>query len=323
MQKKARSFDSSQGSDDDDESLSGEASRNREARLPAPMQTESSTRREIGVFDSGVGGFTVLRELRKLLPHARLRYLADTAYAPYGSRSPEEIRARSLAITEHLIAQGAQLVVVACNTATAHAIETLRTRWPALPFVGTEPGIKPAVAMTRNGRIGLLATPATAASARLQALIERHAKGCEVVVRGCPGVVEHIEAGDLDSAALRQLVDEHCTPLRAAGIDTALLGCTHYPLIEPLWRAALGPDIALLRIETAVARRAADLWPAASDEAALDIETSGDPAALRGWLGRVLGWPDAPVYAWRPQSKTASSCWPSEREDRTGARDGT
>lgn len=267
------------------------------------MQTEPSTRRrEIGVFDSGVGGFTVLRELRKLLPHARLRYLADTAYAPYGSRSPEEIRARCLAITEHLIAQGAQLVVVACNTATAHAIETLRARWPTLPIVGTEPGIKPAVAMTHNGRIGLLATPATATSARLKALIERHAKGCEVVVRGCPGIVEHIEAGDLDSPTLRRLIDEHCAPLRAAGIDTALLGCTHYPLVEPLWQAALGQDIALLRIETAVARRAADLWPAACDAAALEIQTSGDPATLRGWIARVLGWPDAPVCAWQPQS---------------------
>lgn len=266
------------------------------------MQTDSFPCREIGVFDSGVGGFTVLRELRKLLPDARLRYLADTAYAPYGSRSPEEIRARSIAITEHLIAQGAGLIVVACNTATAHAIETLRTRWPALPFVGTEPGIKPAVAMTRNGRIGLLATPATAASVRLQALIERHANGCAVVVRGCPGIVEHIEAGDLDSPALRQLVAEHCAPLRAAGVDTALLGCTHYPLIEPLWQAALGPDITLLRIETAVARRAADLWSTASDRAALDIETSGDPAALRGWMTRVLGWSIPQVHAWQPQS---------------------
>lgn len=268
------------------------------------MQTDSSPRREIGVFDSGVGGFTVLRELRQLLPKTRLRYLADTAYAPYGNRSPEEIRARSIAITEHLVAQGAELIVVACNTATAHAIEALRARWPTLPFVGTEPGIKPAVATTSNRRVGLLATPATAVSARLRALIERHANGCEVVVQGCPGIVEHIEAGDLDSPMLRGLVEQHCAPLRHARVDTALLGCTHYPLIEPLWRSALGPDVTLLRIETAVARRAADLWKPVQDEAAaLDIETSGEPTTLRDWIKQVLGWQDLQVHAWQPESK--------------------
>lgn len=268
------------------------------------MQIAPSPRREIGVFDSGVGGFTVLRELRALLPAARLRYLADTAYAPYGSRSPEEIRARSFAISEHLIERGAGLVVIACNTATAHAIEALRARWPDLPFVGTEPGIKPAVAATRNGRIGLLATPATAASARLRALIERHVGDHQVVVQGCAGVVDHIEAGDLDSAALRALVGRHCEPLRAAGVDTALLGCTHYPFIEPLWRAALGPGVELLRIETAVARRAQSLWrSAANEQPALNIETSGDPAVLQGWMAKVLGWQGTAVSAWQPESR--------------------
>lgn len=264
-----------------------------------PMQTDPSPRREIGVFDSGVGGFTVLRELRTLLPHAPLRYLADTAYAPYGSRSPDDIRARSFAITEHLIEQGAGLIVIACNTATAHAIEALRARWPDLPFVGTEPGIKPAVAATRNGHVGLLATSATAASARLRALIERHAGDRNIVVQGCPGVVDHIEAGDLDSAELRQLVDRHCEPLRAAGVDTALLGCTHYPLIEPLWRSALGPHVRLLRIETAVARRAADLWESRRDDApTLHIETSGNPAILQAWMAAVLGWHQPAVQHW-------------------------
>lgn len=262
------------------------------------MQTDSPPDREIGVFDSGVGGFTVLRELRRLLPTARLRYLADTAYAPYGNRSPDEIRARSFAITEHLIERGAALIVVACNTATAHAIEALRARWPALPFVGTEPGIKPAVAATRNGRIGLLATPATAESARLRALIERHIGSNEVVVQGCPGIVDRIEAGDLGSAELRALVGHHCMPLRAAGVDTALLGCTHYPLIEPLWQAALGPGVKLLHIETAVARRAVDLWTSGTESPTLQIETSGDEASLARWVERVLGWREPDVRHW-------------------------
>ncbi|MCE4553306.1 glutamate racemase [Pelomonas cellulosilytica] len=262
------------------------------------MQIDSPTAREIGVFDSGVGGLTVLRELRRLLPDARLRYLADTAYAPYGGRSADDIRARSMAITEHLIDCGAGLIVIACNTATAHAIEALRARWPALPFVGTEPGIKPAVAATRNGRIGLLATSATAASARLRALIDRHANGREVIVRGCPGIVEHIEAGDLDSPLLRRLVEEHCAPLRQAGVDTVLLGCTHYPLIEPLWQAALAPNVELLHIETAVARRAVDLWTPTGGNATLQVETSGDPTTLQDWIAQVLGWRGLHVQAW-------------------------
>lgn len=254
---------------------------------------------QIGVFDSGVGGLTVLRELRALLPHAALHYLADAAYAPYGTRSPDAIRERSLAIAAHLIDSGARLVVVACNTATAHGIEALRARWPEVAFVGTEPGIKPAVAASRNGRIGLLATPATAASARLRGLIERHASGRDVIVQGCPGIVEHIEAGDLDSPALRTLVHQHCLRLREAGVDTALLGCTHYPLIEPLWREALGPEVTLLRIEIAVARRAADLWTSPPPPAQpLRIETSGDPAALASWMANVLGWRGLNVQAW-------------------------
>jgi glutamate racemase len=269
---------------------------------------DSHARREIGVFDSGVGGLTVLRELRVQLPTAKLRYVADTAYAPYGNRSTEEIQARSIAVTQHLIERGAELIVVACNTATAHAIEALRARWPALPFVGTEPGIKPAVAATRNGRIGLLATPATAASSRLRALIERHVGDKHAIVQGCAGVVDRIESGDLGSIELRALVDSYCAPLRAAGVDTALLGCTHYPFIEPLWRAALGPGVELLRIETAVARRAASLWPHTGGVPALCIETSGDPVALQGWISRVLGWQDIAVQAWQPETKTVSRC---------------
>jgi glutamate racemase len=287
------------------------------------MQIEPHPRREIGVFDSGVGGLTVLRELRALLPTTPLRYFADTAYAPYGGRSPEEIRARSFAVSEHLIAQGAELIVVACNTATAHAIEALRARWPGLPFVGTEPGIKPAVAATRNGRIGLLATPATAASARLRALIERHAGDREVVVQGCAGIVDHIEAGDLSSMELRALIDRCCEPLRIAGVDTALLGCTHYPLIEPLWQEALGPQVQLLRIETAVARRTADLWmPAQAGQATLDIQTSGNPGALRDWVQQVLGWHDMSVRLWRPESGNGQQMPNLGELSPVGARDG-
>ncbi|MFG6465875.1 glutamate racemase [Roseateles sp. BYS87W] len=267
----------------------------------APFESPS-----IGVFDSGVGGLTVLRELRSLLPHSALHYLADAAYAPYGTRTPEEIRARSRAITAHLLAQGARMVVIACNTATAHAIDDLRAQWPQVQFVGTEPGIKPAVALTRNGRIGLLATPSTAGSDRLRALIARHGGTSEFVVQGCAGVVDCIEAGDLDSPRLSALVDRYCEPLRMRRVDTVLLGCTHYPLIQPLWEAAMGPDVRVVRIEVAVARRACDLWAEPTPAAPrMQIETSGDPAALQRWISHVLGWQDTPVHAWHADTERA------------------
>lgn len=265
---------------------------------------------EIGVFDSGVGGLSVLRELHALLPEVRLHYVADTAFAPYGARSPAEIQDRSERISEHLLATGARLIVVACNTATAHAIDALRLRWPGVPFVGTEPGIKPAVAATRNGRIGVVTTVATAGSARYRALVAKHAEGIQVVTQPCPGVVDLIETGRLDSPELAALVDRHCAPLRAAGVDTVLLGCTHYPFIEPLWRAALGPDVQLLRIETAVARRAASLWSGAAEHGIAglpSLETSGSTAQLALWVHDVLGWTDAAVSRWSPESETASS----------------
>lgn len=256
---------------------------------------------EIGIFDSGVGGLTVLKELRALLPEADLRYLADSAHAPYGDRTADDIRQRSLQVAQHLVEAGSRLIVVACNTATAHAIEALRARWPEIAFVGIEPGIKPAVAATRNGRIGVLATPATTRSDRLHALIARYAEvGIEVCVQPCPGIVEHIESGDLGSPALRAKVDTHCAALRRAGVDTVLLGCTHYPLIEPLWRASLGPAVSILRIETAVAQRAAELWGRRGGAGRLQLECSGSPLALQSLVPHVLGARQLVVNHWQP-----------------------
>lgn len=250
----------------------------------------------IGVFDSGVGGLTVLRELRRQAPTVPLHYVADTAHAPYGERTADEIIQRCLRLSEHLIAQGAAVLVIACNTATAHAVQALRERWPKLPIVGTEPGIKPAVAATRNGRIGVLATPATIASARYQSLLSRHSGASQVISQPCPGLVDLIERGDFESPALRTLLDGFCAPLRAAGVDTVLMGCTHYPLIQALIQAAVGPDVQLLNIETAVARQAlsrwADLGLAAVDSPTV-LETTGDAAAFSEFARRALAWPQA------------------------------
>lgn len=261
------------------------------------MNDEPPVRRasSVGVFDSGVGGLTVLRELRRLMPAVPLHYVADTAHAPYGQRSSGYIAERSLRIAEHLIDEGTALLVVACNTATAHAIAALRERWPALPIVGIEPGIKPAVAASRNGRIGVMATPATMSSARYQALLARHAGTMQIVGQPCPGLVELIEAGDLESPALRELLVQLCQPLRAAEVDTVLMGCTHYPLIQALLQAELGSGVRLLNIETAVAQQAARLWASLGlqvGQASLRLETTGSANTLTQFVHNALGWSD-------------------------------
>ena len=251
----------------------------------------------IGVFDSGVGGLTVLRELHRQLPGVPLRYVADAAHAPYGEKSPNVIVERSLRVAAHLQERGAALLVVACNTATAHAIQALRERWPEMPVVGTEPGIKPAVLASRVGRVGVLATPATLESARFNALVERHAAGAQIVRQPCPGLANGIELGRFDDPALLALVERFCAPLRAAGVDTVLMGCTHYPLIRPLLQQALGADVQLLDIETAVAKQAARLWklPPLEGELVPTLATTGDAQALARFVSAALGWNDVKV----------------------------
>lgn len=248
----------------------------------------------LGVFDSGVGGLTVLRELRHQLPAVPMRYVADTLHAPYGERTPDYIIQRSLAVAGYLVDQGARVLVMACNTATAHAIAALRQRWPDLPIVGTEPGIKPAVAASRNGRIGVLATPSTIASARFAALIARHADQVRVFSQPCPGLVELIERGELDTPALHDLLQQLCRPLQEAEVDTVLMGCTHYPLIQPALQRTLGPQVQLLNIESAVAQQAAKQWQALGlDARAAEplVQTTGSAEALSRFVQQALGWP--------------------------------
>jgi glutamate racemase len=206
----------------------------------------------IGVFDSGVGGLSVLRHIRAALPAARLIYVADSAHVPYGDKTPAYIRARSLALVQFLAEQGAAAIVIACNTATAAAVSTLRDHY-RLPIVAMEPAIKPAAAATRSGVVGVLATVGTLESARFAALLERYAGTVEIVTQGCPGLVEQVERGDLAGAETRALVERYTAPLLARGADTLILGCTHYPFLAPLIRAVAGDDIALVDTGAAVA----------------------------------------------------------------------
>jgi glutamate racemase len=178
----------------------------------------------IGVFDSGVGGLSVLREIHAQLPNEALLYVADSGHVPYGEKSAEFIRERSQKIAEFLLAQGAKALVLACNTATVAAVADLRERYPQLPIVGMEPAVKPAASATRSGVVGVLATTGTLKSARFAALLDRFASDVRVVTQPCPGLVECVEAGDLDSLAVRQLLQGYVDPLLAAGCDTLILG---------------------------------------------------------------------------------------------------
>jgi glutamate racemase len=245
---------------------------------------------EIGVFDSGLGGLSVLRALMAGMPGVRFLYVADSAYAPYGERDAEEVTRRSLRITEFLVASGASGVVVACNTATAAAIDAIRTRHPTLPIVGIEPGLKPAVAATRNGRIGVMATPATLASERFDQLHQAQAQGSFVLKQPCPGLAYLIEQGDLDASTVVDAVQRFCEPLRRAEVDTVVLGCTHYPLVANHIQAALGAHVQLIDTADAVARHAAQRFGVAATHitTSLRLLTTGR-AADRAALERVAG----------------------------------
>ena len=237
----------------------------------------------IGVFDSGVGGLSVLRHIRQTLPDERLIYVADSGHVPYGDKSPEYIERRSLALTRFLIGQGADAIVIACNTATAAAAASLRSQF-GIPIVGMEPAVKPAVAATRSGVVGVLATVGTLESARFAALLERYAGAVEIVTQGCPGLVEQVEQGDLHGAQTRELVARYTAPLLARGADTLILGCTHYPFLAPLIAEVAGADIALVDTGAAVARQLrnriqAELPARVSGAAAgAQFFTSGDAA---------------------------------------------
>lgn len=208
----------------------------------------------IGVFDSGVGGISVLREIRALLPHEDLLYVADSGHCPYGNKSDDYIRERSLHIAGWLIERDVKALVVACNTATAAAAGLLRATF-AVPVVAMEPAIKPAVAATRSGVVGVLATVGTSRSERLTALIERFGRGVQILTQPCPGLVEQVEAGDLDGPITRSLLQGYLDPLLKRGADTLVLGCTHYPFLRPVIADIVGAHVALIDTGAAVARR--------------------------------------------------------------------
>ncbi|WP_282339018.1 glutamate racemase [Pseudomonas sp. PS02288] len=248
----------------------------------------------VGVFDSGVGGISVLREIRARLPAESLLYVADSGHVPYGEKSPEFIRERSRRISEFLLARGAKALVLACNTATVAAVADLRERYPDLPIVGMEPAVKPAARATRSGVVGVLATSGTLKSAKFAALLDRFATDVRVVTQPCPGLVELIEAGELQGEATRALLSRYVEPLLAEGCDTLILGCTHYPFLRPLLAQLLPPSVALVDTGEAVARRLEHLLDEhglrrAEGAASARFFTSGDPERLEALLPVLWG----------------------------------
>jgi len=241
----------------------------------------------VGIFDSGVGGLSVLRAIRAELPHAELLYAADTGHAPYGDRSEAFLRDRCERIARFLCDQGAQVIVVACNTATAAAGAALRAASPTLPLVGVEPGIKPAVALSASRRVGVLATTRTLASDKFRRLAQAHADGATLVLQPCPGLADAIEAADAAGSGLDVLVERYCAPLREAKVDVAVLGCTHYVFARALFERAL-PGVQLIDTADAVARQtarlAAELRQGRGDrDPARPASPAAPPPALRAW----------------------------------------
>jgi glutamate racemase len=209
----------------------------------------------VGIFDSGVGGLSVWREIARELPQESLVYFADQAHLPYGPRPAEEVRQFAEAITGQLLGLGCKAIVVACNTASAAALKHLRERHPEIPFVGMEPAVKPAALQSKSRVVGVMATPGTLQGRMFALAVQRFAAGVTLINQPCAGLVERIESGELDSPATETLLRELLKPMLGAGADTIVLACSHYPFVLPLIRRIAGDAVQIIDPAPAVARQ--------------------------------------------------------------------
>ncbi|HZY44130.1 MAG TPA: glutamate racemase, partial [Anaerolineae bacterium] len=210
--------------------------------------------RPIGIFDSGVGGLSVWREITEQLPHEDTIYFGDQIHIPYGSRSMEQIRSFSDAMTRFLLDRGCKIIVVACNTASAAALTHLRSTFPEISFVGMEPAVKPAAETTRTGVVGVLATPATFQGALFASVVERFAGDVKLVKETCPGLVQQVEAGELNTPKTRKMLTGFLKPILDTNADTIVLACTHYPFVIDAIRS-IAPGINVIDPAPAIARQ--------------------------------------------------------------------
>ena len=251
----------------------------------------------IGIFDSGVGGLSVLRAIRRELPHEALIYVADQAHVPYGPRPLLEVRRFAEGVTRYLLARGAKAIVVACNTASAAALHYLRQRYPQVPFVGMEPAVKPAAEQTQSGVVGVLATPATFQGQLYASVVERFAQGTALLEHTCPGLVQQIEKGDLDGPQTRAILEDALRPMLAQNMDTVVLGCTHYPFVIPLIQEIVGPQVRVIDPAPAVARQTRRVLsqrdalqpPRAAPPPVTLYTTGGDPEGFARVARQLLG----------------------------------
>ena len=251
--------------------------------------------RAIGVFDSGVGGLSVLRAIRQQLSNESVIYFGDQVHVPYGSRPLNQVKKYSETITRFLLDGGVKLIVVACNTASAAALHSLREKFTDMSFVGMEPAVKPAVENTRTGIVGVLATPATFQGALYASVVERFAGKVTLLQNTCPGLVQQIEQGALDGGETRTILEAVLQPMMDQGIDTVVLGCTHYPFVIPLIQEIVGPEIRVIDPAPAVVRQVTRILGSAGRLAAgprsiaLRFFTSGEGARFEALLPRLLG----------------------------------
>ena len=259
--------------------------------------SEQDPQSPIGVFDSGVGGLSVLQAIRSELPDEQIIFLADQTHVPYGPRSLEEVREFAEGITRYLLAQRVKLIVVACNAASAAALQHLRRKFPQVPFVGMEPAVKPAAEHTASKIVAVLATPATFQGALYASVVERFAHGVVLLQHTCPGLVAQIEAGNLNGVETRSIIAAALDPMLALGADTVVLGCTHYPFVIPTIQEIAGLQVRVIDPAPAVARQVRrvletlDLlnFAVQKEPGAVTYSTTGEPDRLKTALDALIG----------------------------------
>lgn len=253
-------------------------------------EADPNTPTRIGILDSGVGGLSVLTEIRKLLPSSPVHYVGDSAWCPYGNKDPEVIRSRVMDITDYLIGRGAGIIVIACNSATIHGVGDLRATYP-IPIVGMEPGVKPAAEQSRAATVGVLATEASIAGEKFHQLVSNHAKGVKVITRPCPRFVELVEAGTLSGEEVDSAVEEALQPILEAGADVVVLGCTHYPFLRASIEKHLPEGVSLIDTGPAVARRVQSqllITGQQESDGPILVETTGELDLLKKLLPSLL-----------------------------------
>lgn len=261
---------------------------------PMHMQTSTHSCAPIGVYDSGIGGVSVLKALRARHPHESFIYVADSAHAPYGDMDASFVEARAIEVVRFLVQCRAKAVVIACNTASVVAASKLRSLY-SLPIVAMEPAIKPAAELTRSKVVLVLATSRTVQSASVARLCQLYGSSVRIILQPCPGLVEHVERGALDKAAIASLLEAYLRPALDAGADTLVLGCTHYAFLEAQIREIAGPQVSILEPSQAVAKEldrrlsAAGLTGSLTTDPAVKFFTSGPIEAMGSFLDAVWG----------------------------------